>query len=187
MNDLKNAFEKLVSVCSKYALTGHFNAVNELNNLFPASLPRSEELDYFYKRYNPEGVVIETGLTPIELHSVNALEKSQAGYGSLPDNYLVIGDDYGGGKPLIAVVGQKNTPVYASYDVAQPFKIADSLSDFILSLANLIELVYGRYNIFEVFDDNDEIKEEFTEELQRALSPVIGNENFVAFFDYFYG
>ncbi len=41
-----NAFEKLVSVCSKYALTGHFNAVNELNNLVPASVPRSEELDY---------------------------------------------------------------------------------------------------------------------------------------------
>jgi len=187
MSDIENALEKFVSVCKKYAIKGRFEAVNDLDKEFPAKLPRSAEVDYFYKNYNPEGLKIETGFTPIKLHSVNELEKAQTGYSYFPDNYLVIGDDLGGGKPIVAVVDTDNTAVYANYDVGEPFKIANSFSDFIMSLTNLIDLVYGSYDIFDVADDNDELKNEFVEEARASISPVIGDDNFNAFFDYFYG
>lgn len=187
MSDIDNTLENFVSVCQKYVLTGHFATVSDLDNIFPVKLPHSAALDYFYKNYNPVGLKIETGFTPVKLYAVNELEKAQVGYSCFPDNYLVIGDDLGGGKPIIAVIDRENTPVYASYDVSEPFKIADSFADFISSLANLIELVYGSYDIFDVADDNDELKDEFIEELKSSISPIIGSENFDTFFDYFYG
>jgi len=187
MSDIEKALENFVSVCKKYVLTVHFEALDALDNVFPAKLPCSAELHYFYKNYNPEGLKIETGFTPIKLHSVNELEKAQTGYSYFPDNYLVIGDDLGGGKPIVAVVDTDNTAVYANYDVGEPFKIANSFSDFIMSLTNLIDLVYGSYDIFDVADDSDELKEDFIEKLRVSISPVIGKENLDAFFDYFYG
>lgn len=113
--------------------------------------------------------------------------KVQSGYEYLPDNYLVIGDDLGGGKPIIAVVDEGNTSIYASYDVVEPFKIADNLSGFLLSLTELIDLVYGYYDIFDIADDNDEVKKDFMDELKVRVVPFIGDENFNAFYDYFYG
>ncbi|STQ13468.1 Uncharacterised protein [Enterobacter cloacae] len=69
----------------------------------------------YIKNYNPEQLKIETGFTPIKIHSVSELSKAQNGYEYLPNNYLVIGDDLGGGKPIIAVVDEGNTSIYASY------------------------------------------------------------------------
>jgi hypothetical protein len=103
----------------------------------------------------------------------------------LPDNYLVIGDDLGGGKPIIAVIDEGNTSVYAGYDAIEPFKIAGSLSGFIFSLAELIGLVYGQHEVFDIVDNNDEVKDGFVDELRERIVPLIGNENFNAFYDYF--
>ncbi|HDC4316162.1 TPA: hypothetical protein O8L46_004856, partial [Enterobacter kobei] len=107
-------------------------------------------------------------------------------YEYLPENYLVIGDDLGGGKPIIAVIDEGNTSAYASYNVVEPFQIAGSLSGFIFSLAELIDVVYGQYDIFDIADDNDEVKDDFIDELRKRIMPLIGNENFDAFYDYFY-
>lgn len=74
-----------------------------------------------------------------------------------------------------------------SYDVIEPFQIAISLSGFIFSLAELIDLVYGHYDIFDIADDNDEVKDNFIDELRERIVPLIGNENFNAFYNYFYG
>ncbi|MDX7626944.1 hypothetical protein [Enterobacter bugandensis] len=158
-----------------------------MDNTFPSNLPRSTDVDFLYKNYNPEKLKIETGFTPIKIHSVSELTKAQSGYEYLPDNYLVIGDDLGGGKPIIAVVDEGNSSVYASYDVIEPFQIASSLSGFIFSLAELIDLVYGHYNIFDIADDNDEVKDNFIDELRERIAPLIGNENFNAFYNCFYG
>ncbi|HDC4570034.1 TPA: hypothetical protein ACF6UK_004506, partial [Enterobacter cloacae] len=73
------------------------------------------------------------------------------------------------------------------YDVVEPFQIASSLSGFIFSLAELIDLVYGQYNIFDIADNNEEVKHNFINELQERIVPLIGNEGFNAFYDYFYG
>ncbi|MBY6292141.1 hypothetical protein K5X92_14190 [Enterobacter bugandensis] len=187
MNEIEKALKQLIVICNKYSLSGSFSTVNDLDNAFPSNLPRSTDVDYLYKNYNPKNLKIETGFTPIKIHSVSELSKAQNGYEYLPDNYLVIGDDLGGGKPIIAVVDEGNTPVYASYDVIEPFKIASSLSGFIFSLAELIDLVYGRYDIFDIADDNDEVKDDFIDELRKRIVPLIGNENFDAFYDCFYG
>ncbi|HCE8676774.1 TPA: hypothetical protein NHV44_001575 [Enterobacter cloacae] len=187
VNEIEKALKQLIVICNKYSLSGSFSNVNDLDNAFPPNLPRSTEVEFLYENYNPEKLKIETGFTPIKLHSVSELLKAQNGYEYLPNNYLVIGDDLGGGKPIIAVVDEGNTPFYASYDVIEPFKIADSLCGFIFSLAELIDLVYGQYDIFDIADDNDEVKHGFINELRERIVPLIGNENFNAFYNYFYG
>lgn len=187
VNEIEKALKKFIIICNKYSLSGSFSTVSDLDNTFPSNLPRSTDIDFLYKNYNPEKLRIETGFTPIKIHSVNELTKAQSGYEYLPDNYLVIGDDLGGGKPIIAVIDEGNSSVYASYDVIEPFQIASSLSGFIFSLAELIDLVYGHYDIFDIADDNDEVKDNFIDELRERIVPLIGNENFNAFYNYFYG
>lgn len=187
MSDLKSTLEKFVDTCKKYGLSGHFEVINDLVNVFPVKWPHSVEIDIFYKNFNPKELKIETGFTPIKLYSVTDLEKAQTGYNYFPENYLVIGDDVGGGKPIIAIVDIENTPIYANYHVGEPFKIADSFCDFIKALTILINSVYDNYNIFDIADDNDEIKNDFIEELKEKISPIIGSNNFNAFYDYFYG
>ena len=187
VNEIEKALKQFIIICNKYSLSGSFSTVSDLDNTFPSNLPRSTDVDFLYKNYNPENLKIETGFTPIKIHSVNELTKAQNGYEYLPDNYLVIGDDLGGGKPIIAVIDEGNSSVYASYDVIEPFQIASSLSGFIFSLAELIDLVYGHYDIFDIADDNDEVKDNFIDELRERIVPLIGNENFNAFYNYFYG
>lgn len=187
VNEIEKALKKFIIICNKYSLSGSFSTVSDLDNTFPSNLPRSTDIDFLYKIYNPEKLRIETGFTPIKIHSVSELTKAQNGYEYLPDNYLVIGDDLGGGKPIIAVIDEGNSSVYASYDVIEPFQIASSLSGFIFSLAELIDLVYGHYDIFDIADDNDEVKDNFIDELRERIVPLIGNENFNAFYNYFYG
>lgn len=187
VNEIEKALKQLIIICNKYSLSGSFSTVNDLDNAFPSNLPRSTDVDYLYKNYNPEKLKIETGFTPIKIHSVSELSKVLSGYEYLPNNYLVFGDDLGGGKPIIAVIDEGKTSVYASYDVIEPLKIAGRLSGFIFSLAELIDLVYGQYDIFDIADDNDEVKDDFIDELRKRIVPLIGNEGFNAFFDYFYG
>jgi hypothetical protein len=38
-------------------------------------------------------------------------------------------------------------------------------------------LVYGQYDIFDIADDNDEVKDDFIDELRKRIVPLIGNEN----------
>ncbi|WP_407214566.1 hypothetical protein [Enterobacter kobei] len=185
INEIEKALKQLIFICNKYSLSGIFSTVNDLDNAFPSNLPRSK-VEFLYENYNPEKLKIETGFTPIKLHSVSELLKAQSGYEYLPENYLVIGDDLGGGKPIIAVIDEGNTSAYASYNVVEPFQIAGSLSGFIFSLAELIDVVYGQYDIFDIADDNDEVKDDFIDELRKRIMPLIGNENFDAFYDYFY-
>lgn len=187
VNEIEKALKQFIVICNKYSLSGSFSTVSDLDNTFPSNLPRSTDVDLLYKNYNPEKLRIETGFTPIKIHSVSELTKAQSGYEYLPDNYLVIGDDLGGGKPIIAVIDEGNSYVYASYNVIEPFQIASSLSGFIFSLAELIDLVYGHYDIFDIADDNDEVKDNFIDELRERIVPHIGNENFNAFYNYFYG
>ena len=187
VNEIEKALKQLIVICNKYSLSGSFSTVNDLDNAFPSNLPRSTEVEFLYKNYNPEKLKIETGFTPIKLHSVSELLKANSGYEYLPDNYLVIGDDLGGGKPIIAVIDDGSASVSAGYDVIEPFQITSSLSGFIYSLAEPIDLGYGKYDIFDIADDNDEVKGDFIDELRKRIAPLIGNEGFNAFYDYFYG
>ncbi|MEH3775756.1 hypothetical protein POW02_17210 [Enterobacter asburiae] len=187
VNEIEKALKQLIVIYNKYSLSGSFSTVNDLDNAFPSNLPRSTEVEFLYENYNPEKLKIETGFTPIKLHSFSELLNAQSGYEYLPDNYLIIGDDLGGGKPIIAVIDEGSSSVYAACDVMEPFQIASSLSGFIFSLAELIDLVYGQYDIFDIADDNDEIKDDFIDELRERIVPLIGNENFNAFYNYFYG
>lgn len=127
-----------------------------------------------------------------------ALNKAQTGYRWInsidgpvlsdewPSQHVVIMDDMGGGKPIIAVTNTYATPVFASYDVVEPFQIAESLADFIFALSRLIDIVYGEFDIFDVADD-DGISTAFMARLNSEITPVLGEANKDRFVDYFYG
>ena len=199
MSALDNAFKELRRVHKKFDIEGSFEKNNQAHAKWPQSLPRSAETDYFFDNFEPIDVEVETGLTPICFFSLSTLEDGQVGYkwagesnktqlnGNWPAQYLVLMDDIGGGKPIIAVTGSPDTPILASYDAVEPFKIADSLADFLLAFAKTIEIVHGKFDIFDIYNDDDELSSKFVKLLTKDVSPLLGEENFTHFFDYFYG
>ncbi|MDE1489053.1 hypothetical protein KKI90_22810 [Xenorhabdus bovienii] len=199
MNKLEKALNELVKVHKKFNLQGKFEESYGADQAWPNYIKRSEEISFLFEKFSPVNIGIETGFTPIKLFNFDEIEGAQYGYGWIknsgeitknpnwPDNNLVFMDDIGGGKPIIALLDTKDTPVYASYDSEKPFKISDSLVDFFLSLSKLIEIVYGEFDIFEICDEDDELKTEFVEMISKEIEPLIGSENFGNFFDYFYG
>lgn len=198
MSQVDDALKELSFMHAKYQLSGQFVASGNASVRWPAELPRSAEIELYYNNYEPKGIKIETGLTPLKLFEVEGLKKGQVGYrwintadGAVLDNEwpvsdLVIMDDSGGGKPIIAVTNVASTPVFASYDVVQPFQIADSLADFIRALSRLIDIVYGEFNIFDLSDD-DGISDAFLNRLLEEVEPILGEDNTSRFVDYFYG
>ncbi len=199
MSTLQKALIELHRIHKKFLLDGKFEKNGQVNATWPQTLERSVETDFFYDNYEPVGVEMETGLTPIRFFDLNTIEDDQAGYKwdgnsnksqlnpRWPASFVVFMDDIGGGKPVIAVTDTEGTPVFASYDVALPFKIADSLADFFFAFAKLIEVVHGEFEIFEIYNDDDELSSKFVELLTKEVSPLLGEENFERFFDYFYG
>lgn len=197
MIELQNALEKLVEVHGKYNLRGSFNKGSVL--AWPEDLPISPELEFFYTNFTPLDVKVDAGFFPIKLISMQDIQKSQIGYKWIgkpndlkvnnvwPDEYVVIADDFGGGKPIIAVTNEAGTPVFANYSSGNPFKIANSLSDFFKSLTSVVAIVYGQFNIFEITDDDDVLLPEFVTTIKDHVTPILGEKNFQGFYDYLYG
>lgn len=198
MDTISDVLKGLSVVHAKHKIPGRFLASDDASTRWPPALPCSVELEAFYNQSEPHGVQIETGLTPLKLFDVIALEKAQTGYrwisntGGLvlndewPAQDVVIMDDRGGGKPIIAVTNIKNTPVLASYDCIEPFKVADSLADFILALTKLIDIVYDEFDIFDISND-DGISTMFMARVNSEITPILGDDNRRRFVDYFYG
>ncbi|ERT10542.1 hypothetical protein LGZ99_22550 [Photorhabdus temperata] len=201
MSELERALIELSNVHEKFNLQGKFEGNNSVELKWPNSIEYSEEINFFFNKFEPINIKIETGITPITFFEVEKIEQAQYGYRWIKDsasisdnpkwskNHLVFMDDFGGGKPIIAITDIKGTPIYANYSVGEPFKIADSLADFFLSIAKLIEIVYGKFNIFDIGDNNDddELSSEFIDIITNEIKPIIGSNNFESFFDYFYG
>ncbi|MFJ4344796.1 hypothetical protein [Pseudomonas sp. NPDC089401] len=195
MIGLNDSIEELKTIHAKYGVAGKFNAKCDA---WPHELPSSTELDSLYTLSEPSDVKFETGLTPLKLFSISILRNAQVGYrwvnqyGIKLENeawsksYVVIMDDNGGGKPIIAVCNEENTPIFASYDAVAPFKIASSLADFLMALAKTIDIIYGEFHIFDVSDD-DGVSEDFLARMQERVMPILGKENFERYIDYFYG
>ena len=147
MSVLDNAIKELRRIHKEFEVEGSFGEISHPEFNWPEALPRSFDTDYFFDNFDPVDVEFETGLTPICFFGLSALETGQLGYrwagesdktqinGNWPSQYLVLMDDIGGGKPVIAVTDAPGTPILASYDAIEPFKIADSLSDFLLAFA----------------------------------------------------
>ncbi|MFF7110526.1 hypothetical protein [Pseudomonas sichuanensis] len=198
MSNLSDAFEVLKFAHARFDLSGRFSAGKRAGNIWPVDLPTSIELNAFFNECEPEDVKVETGLIPLKLAGLETLNKAQVGYRwfntasglilnpAWPKGYVVIMDDSGGGKPIVAMTEEVGTPIYAGYDTLAPFMISDSIADFLLALAKLIEIVYGEYNIFDVFDD-DGVVDSFMQRLEKDVEPILGADNFNRFVDYFYG
>lgn len=198
MSGLIDALQSLVAIHAKYKLSGQFVKNSHVTGLWPSSLPSHPLLGELYSLFEPVDVKVETGVTPVRFAQVSSIERFQVGYRwyqsptglsaieDWPAQFLVIMDDSGGGKPIIVAAATELLEVYAAYDSVTPFKIADSLADFINALVELIALVYGEFQVFEVQDDNG-IREDFTHALARRVIPILGADNFDGFIDYFYG
>jgi len=180
---------------AKYSLSGNIGTAS-ISISWPHNVPSSSELFDFYSK-NPTDIKIETGFTPRQIFNIEKLVKGQIGYlwsvtasgnainPSWPKEYVVFMDS-AGGNPVVAVVDQESTPVYAAYDAIEPFKISDSLGDFLLALSKLIAIVYGEFNVFDIGDD-DGLSDVFISRLEEELLPILGQENFERFINYFYG
>ncbi|MBD1106703.1 hypothetical protein HXV84_09485 [Pseudomonas amygdali pv. morsprunorum] len=57
---------------------------------------------------------------------------------------------------------------------------------FFLALSKLIDIVYGEFDIFEISDD-DGLNDAFVAKIASDLKPILGQENFERFIEYFYG
>lgn len=197
MTGLENSLDDLLKTHTKYNLSGSFRKNNLVS--WPHELPSSIELEYLYTNFSPLDIKIDTGFSPLKIISIHDLQTSQIGYrwvfknnilernDSWPAEYIVIADDFGGGKPIIAATNESGTPIYARYSSGNPFKIANNITDFLKALTMLIEIIYGHFNIFEMTDDNDDILPEFIQMIEKKITPIVGNENFDSFYEYFYG
>ena len=90
-------------------------------------------------------------------------------------------------KPIIANCGLSNTPIYTAYDAVKPFEISSSFRDFIISTYELIEILYGKYDIFEIYDEDEVIRLDFERDFLNSMIKILGKENSERFFDYLYG
>ncbi|MDO6410120.1 hypothetical protein [Pantoea phytobeneficialis] len=189
MIDVNEAIKKLVFILNKHSIAGMDSKTlpEDISDETRVKILSSYELHEFYSALKPNDIKIETGYSPIKIFSLDTIIAAQSGYQSLSDDSLVIADDFGGGKPIIAHIESANTPVYANYDVGKPFKIANDFPGFILCLAETIDVVYGSFNIFDIADYDDVIKGDFVNDLRFRVENIIGSSNFDAWFDYLYG
>jgi len=187
MTNISDAVDNFILICNKYSILRILKEEIKNHDNIKNSITLSHELKTYYNMLMPDQMKIETGFSPIRLFSVDKLKDAQIGYQSLPTNYLVFADDLGGGKPICAILDEPGTPVYANYDTGVPFKISDDFSTFIQSLTELVDIVYGQFDIFDIADDNDTIKVEFVDAIKLRIEPIIGHDNFNSFYEYFYG
>lgn len=136
------ALTELTRTFNYFNIKVEFEKASPKLEKWPIQLKTSMEVEYFFENYNPINVRFETGFCPLEIFSIDKIEKAQIGYkwinknGELTpnpkwnSNLIIIMDDLGGGKPIIAKIDEPGTPVYASYDIKEPFKVADSLPEF---------------------------------------------------------
>jgi hypothetical protein len=108
MSNIDEALKALRLVHDKYQISGSFVASKDAEARWPTELPKSAEVDFLFSEYEPVGVKIETGLTPLKLLDIASLLKGQLGYrwinaanGAVlsdewPAQDLVIMDDNGG-------------------------------------------------------------------------------------------
>ncbi|QLI81283.1 hypothetical protein HZU75_06960 [Chitinibacter fontanus] len=144
-----------------------------------------------------QSLKIETGFFPIKIAGSLYIDAAQIGYRYIysnnslvvndrwPETDLVIVDGEGGGRPIFFKVGSGE--IYAMPEPALGYKMAENLPKFIFALAELIEIVYGEFGVFNVSNEDDEIDPLFIAALHKKVLPLLGTENFENFVDYFYG
>jgi len=198
VHDFDHALDVFKRTHQKHNLPGHFGRRDTLDAVWPAGLPRTQEMDALYLHHTPSGIKMQTGLSPMRLHGLDTLQKGQIGYrwtstspglllsAAWPTAHVVIMDEAGGGNPIIAVTDAPGTPVLARIDAGTAFPIAGSMADFFLAMAALIDIVYGEFDVFDVGDD-DGLSEAFLARLTEQVEPILGKENCARFVDCFYG
>ena len=194
MNTIASGMENLIAQHRAYALSGQFSPGSVS---WPWAGPANPDILAFYRHYNPVDVLIETGLTPLRFHNTATLAAAQTAYSPRgnealppahwPVNSLVIMDDIGGGRPIIAELRSEQTLIWAQHEAGTLLRIAASLPALLHALAAMVDLIYGKYQIFEVFDADGEVSGAFSEDFCSATSPFLGAEGSLHFFEYLYG
>ncbi len=196
MNNIDESIHSLMSVCVRHAIEVEFR---HTDMDYPDELPSNKYLKEFYKTNNPVNFTLDMGGSLIELFSLEDLLKKQMGYRWLsPDegkkiiptwnlDHVVIADDIGGGKPIIAEIKKDRMPIYASCDGLEPFFITDSLDQFIDALSSITDVINSKYNVYDIYDENEEIKNCFRIDFIETLKSILSMESSKNLFYYFYG
>ncbi len=200
MTNIATEMKKIISLHKKYSLNGHFTTGNQTIQNWPFTTSPNKELVELYDNFNPVDVEIETGLTPLTFYPLEKLNDAQIGYAikknksgnteaiiNWPSNRIVIMDEIGGGKLIIAEISEETTTILAQYEPGSTVKISDSLADFINSLSETIDIVYGKYQIFDVFNDDGTVKDLFLQDFFNTITPIIGHDYCSNLFEYLYG
>lgn len=196
MNDIDENIIALTSTCEKHNITVEFT---HTEIAYPNDLPSNKDLEFFYKKNNPIRCTLDMGGSLLKLFRLEELLQKQKGYRWLANsegkevipswnvNHIVIADDIGGGKPIIAEIEKDTMSIYASYDGLEPFFIAKSLGSFISALGLILDMINTKYEVYEIYDENEEILENFKIDFFKSLKSVLDNEGSENLFDYFYG
>ena len=186
-----NAFERLLDILKKHD-DGQYLAKSP-KEVDSSYLHNNHCLIEFYRQFELQQLVIETGMSSLSFIDYLNLEQRNTNYSFSnlkKQDYIVFLEQNGGGEPILFNFhnDNNNPSIFAAYDVLEPFKIADNFLQFIQALTVIVDIVYNQYNIYEIYtnDDCDEIKPEFLPKIKMALSPILG-ENIDHLMQYFYG
>lgn len=186
-----NAFERLLDILKKHD-DGQYLAKSP-KEVDSSYLHNNQCLIEFYRQFELQQLVIETGMSSLSFIDYLNLEQRNTNYSFSnlkKQDYIVFLEQNGGGEPILFNFQEDNNnpSIFAEYDVLEPFKIADNFLQFIQALTVIVDIVYNQYNIYEIYtnDDCDEIKPEFLPKIKMTLSPILG-ENIDRFMQYFYG
>ncbi|CAI3922299.1 unnamed protein product [Commensalibacter communis] len=189
MNEIK-AFESLLSILKQHDDLNFIRV--DKTNIDPSYLHNNDILIELYNQFDLSNLIVETGVSSLSFIDYSNLKQRNNTYSfsSLQEkDYIIFIEKVGGGEPILLNFRENVSPaIYATYDVFEPFKIADNLSQFINALTVIVDIVYNEYAIYEIYtnDDCDELKPDLLPKVKMKLFPILG-ENAGNFMKYFYG
>lgn len=196
MNNIDKSIVNLIVICEKYGVEVAFAHTDAV---YPSELPNNKFINEFYEKNNPVNCTLDMGSSLLKLFRMEELLKKQEGYRWLAGDekktllqtwsfdHVVIADDIGGGKPIIAEIREDTTLIYGSYDGSEPFFIASSLSNLINALSSIVDIINHKYKVYEIYDENEEIVEDFKVDFFKSLESILNEECSKNLFDYLYG
>ncbi|WP_271827888.1 hypothetical protein [Commensalibacter communis] len=189
MNEIK-VFESLLNILKQHDDLNFIRV--DKTNIDPSYLHNNDILIELYNQFDLSNLIVETGMSSLSFIDYSNLKQRNNTYSfsSLQEkDYIILIEKVGGGEPILLNFRENVSPViYATYDVFEPFKIADNLSQFINALTVIVDIVYNEYAIYEIYtnDDCDELKPDILPKVKMKLFPILG-ENAGNFMKYFYG
>ncbi|CAI3925496.1 unnamed protein product [Commensalibacter communis] len=114
-------------------------------NIDPSYLHNNDILIELYNQFELSNLIIEIGMSSLSLIDYLNFRERNDNYSFLSlqeKDHIIFIEKVGGGEPILLNFRENVSPaIYATYDVFEPFKIADNLSQFINALTVIADIV----------------------------------------------